>query len=308
MSIEVHQLSKSFDGTAAIENLNFHIPKGSIVGFLGPNGAGKSTTMRILSGYLPPSSGKAMVCGFDVSAHPLEVRKRMGYLPESNPLYTEMYVREYLTFVAGLYQLGRNTKNKVEQAIALTGLDPQAHKQIRFLSKGYRQRVGLAQAIVHDPEVLVLDEPTSGLDPNQLQDIRKLIKDLTAYKTVLLSTHILQEVEAMCERVIILNKGYVVADASIESIKQSAEENVISLKTAEGLDVELLANTPGVQRVLQDATGTYLIHVHALDEARKNILQMALQYNWNIVSLQSHSKNLEAVFRELTQDPVSTTD
>lgn len=305
MSIEVHELSKSYDGIHAVQHLNFKIPQGTIVGFLGPNGAGKSTTMRILTGFIPPSSGTASVCGYNVATHPLEVRRKLGYLPESNPLYADMYVREYLSFVAGVFKLGRTTRNRVEEAIVLAGLESQAHKQIRQLSKGYRQRVGLAQALVHDPEVLILDEPTSGLDPNQLQDIRQLIRSLTAHKTVLLSTHILREVEAMCDRVIILHKGQVVADAPIEQMKTASQKNELSLRTEESLDLDTLARIQGVERVTGDPDGTYRIQVSSMELARKNILQMALQCNWNIVSLQSHTKTLETIFRELTHEQVS---
>lgn len=304
MSIEVHELSKSYDGIHAVQHLNFRIPQGTIAGFLGPNGAGKSTTMRILTGFIPPSSGTASVCGFNVATHPLEVRRKLGYLPESNPLYADMYVREYLAFVAGVFRLGRNTRNRVAESIAMTGLESQAHKRIGQLSKGYRQRVGLAQALVHDPEVIILDEPTSGLDPNQLQDIRNLIRSLTAHKTVLLSTHILQEVEAMCDRVIILHKGQVVADAPIEQMKTTSPKNELSLRTEELLDLDTLAGIQGVERVSRDSDGTYRIEASALELARKNILQMALQCNWNIVSLQSHTKTLETIFRELTHDQV----
>lgn len=302
MSIEVHDLSKSYDGIQAVQHLNFEIPHGTIAGFLGPNGAGKSTTMRILTGFLPPSSGTAHVCGYNVALHPLEVRRKLGYLPESNPLYADMYVQEYLEFVAGVFRLGRNTRNQVAEAIALTGLESQAHKQIRQLSKGYRQRVGLAQALVHNPEVLILDEPTAGLDPNQLQDIRQLIRSLTAHKTVLLSTHILQEVEAMCDRVIILHKGLVVADAPIEQMKSASQKNELSLRTEEFLELDTLAHIQGVERVNRDPDGTYRIQASSMELARKNILQMALQCNWNIVSLQSHTKTLEAIFRELTHE------
>ena len=221
MSIKVSGLTKVYDTQKAVDNISFELRKGEIVGFLGPNGAGKSTTMKIVTTYLPATSGDAVVCGYDVQHHPMEVRRRVGYLPESNPLYYEMYVREYLEFTAGIHQLGKGSKKRIEEMIAMTGLGKESHKKIGALSKGYKQRVGLAQAMLHDPEVLILDEPTSGLDPNQIVEIRNLIKNLGGEKTVLLSTHIMQEVQAMCSRVIIINNGKLVADNSIEKLKQA---------------------------------------------------------------------------------------
>src|ERR1044072_3051332 len=215
MSIQVTQLSKTYGEQKAVDNISFTLNKGEIVGFLGPNGAGKSTTMKMITGYLPPTGGQAMVSGFDVSKDPLEVGKRVGYLPESNPLYYDMYVKEFLSFVANVHQLGNTAQERIRNVIALTGLGPESKKKIGALSKGYKQRVGLAQALLHDPEVLILDEPTSGLDPNQLADIRQVIKNLGNNKTVILSTHIMQEVEAMCSRVIIINKGHIIADDKI---------------------------------------------------------------------------------------------
>ncbi|HEY0273236.1 MAG TPA: ATP-binding cassette domain-containing protein, partial [Chitinophaga sp.] len=210
MSIEVAQLCKVYGEQKAVDDISFSLQKGEIAGFLGPNGAGKSTTMKMITGYLPPSSGHALVCGFDAVKAPLEVRKRVGYLPEANPLYPDMYVREFLRFIAGVHRLGAAGEGRVEEMIRVTGLEPESKKKIGDLSKGYKQRVGLAQALLHDPEVLILDEPTSGLDPNQLSEIRQLIRSLGANKTVILSTHIMQEVEAMCSRVIIINKGRLV--------------------------------------------------------------------------------------------------
>src|SRR5580692_7969553 len=221
MSIKVTALTKIYETQRAVDNISFELKKGEIVGFLGPNGAGKSTTMKIITSYLPATSGTATVCGFDVQENPLEVRKRVGYLPEANPLYTEMYVREYLEFTAGIHKLGKDTKRRIEEMISLTGLGKEAHKKIGALSKGYKQRVGLAQAMLHDPEVLILDEPTSGLDHNQIVEIRDLIKNIGSEKTVLLSTHIMQEVQAMCNRVIIINNGKIVADDSIENLQHA---------------------------------------------------------------------------------------
>jgi len=221
MSIKVSALTKIYDTQRAVDNISFELKKGEIVGFLGPNGAGKSTTMKIITTYLPPSSGSATVCGFDVLEQPMDVRRKVGYLPEANPLYHEMYVREYLEFNAGIHQLGKASGKRIEEMISLTGLGKEAHKKIGALSKGYKQRVGLAQAMLHNPEVLILDEPTSGLDPNQIIEIRDLIKNIGSEKTVLLSTHIMQEVQAMCSRVIIINNGKIVADDSIDNLQHA---------------------------------------------------------------------------------------
>lgn len=215
MSIKVNHVTKVFNGQAALNDVSLDIPAGQVLGLLGPNGAGKSTLMRLISGYLPPTSGSLEVCGFNVDDLPLETKSRLGYLPEHNPLPEEMYIREYLMFVGGIYKL-RDLKNRVEVVIDKVGLRPEIHKKISELSKGFRQRVGLASAIIHEPEVLILDEPTSGLDPNQLIEIRALIKSMGNDRTVMLSTHIMQEVEAMCDRVVIINRGEIVADDSIE--------------------------------------------------------------------------------------------
>lgn len=223
MSISVQSLTKIYGSQKAVNDISFELKKGEVVGFLGPNGAGKSTTMKIITGYLPPSNGTAVVCGFDILKEPMEVRRRVGYLPEANPLYYDMYVREYLEFSAGIHKLGKATKSKIEDMIEMTGLNIEAHKKIGTLSKGYKQRVGLAQAMLHDPEVLILDEPTSGLDPNQLAEIRDLIISIGKEKTVLLSTHIMQEVEAMCSRAVIINRGNIVADDTITALKQKGD-------------------------------------------------------------------------------------
>lgn len=217
MSIKVSQLNKFFGSQHAVNNISFASDKGCVLGFLGPNGAGKSTTMKILSGYLSQHSGKVEICGIDMIENSFKAKQHIGYLPENNPLYTEMYVKEYLSFVADIHQI-ENKKERVNQVIKLTGLEPEQNKLIGQLSKGYRQRVGLAQAIIHEPSVLILDEPTSGLDPNQLIEIRSLIKELGKTKTVILSTHIMQEVEAICDKVIIINKGKIVANDSIENL------------------------------------------------------------------------------------------
>lgn len=220
MSIKVQSLSKHYGAQKSVDNISFSAPAGKIIGFLGPNGAGKSTTMKMLAGYLLPTSGTATLCGLDVQAEPLKVKRLMGYLPEQTPLYADMYVKEFLLFVANTYGL-KNPSLRVEETIKAVGLDVEQFKKIAMLSKGYKQRVGLAQAIIHDPQVLILDEPTSGLDPNQLTEIRALIKELGKNKTVILSTHIMQEVEAVCDEVIIINKGRIVANASIAALKET---------------------------------------------------------------------------------------
>lgn len=233
MSVSVQHLTKIYGQQKAVDDISFTASKGQVLGFLGPNGAGKSTTMKILTCFLPPSSGTASVCGYDVVQDPIEVRRKVGYLPEHNPLYLDMYVREALEFTAGLYDLN-NTKQGIEAVIEQTGLGPEQHKKAAQLSKGYRQRLGLAQAILHDPEVLILDEPTSGLDPNQLVEVRKLIKELGKLKTVILSTHIMQEAEAVCDTVIIINKGNIILDKPVSEVRaefpnQSLEQVFISL-------------------------------------------------------------------------------
>lgn len=302
MSIEVAQLSKIYGEQKAVDNISFSLQKGEIVGFLGPNGAGKSTTMKMITGYLPPSGGTAMVCGFDSVKDPMEVRKRVGYLPESNPLYFDMYVREFLRFIAGVHQLGADSEKRVEEMIQITGLAPESKKKIGALSKGYKQRVGLAQALLHNPEVLILDEPTSGLDPNQLAEIRQLIKSLGADKTVILSTHIMQEVEAMCSRVLIINKGRLVMDNPIAALQQtSTGGGSIQVSFAEQLTPEALAAIPGVSRVQAGEANSWTLYSQDVESVRKNLLQFALINNRNILSLQSNSQSLESIFRELTK-------
>jgi len=301
MSIQVTQLSKTYGEQKAVDNISFTLNKGEIVGFLGPNGAGKSTTMKMITGYLPPTGGQAMVSGFDVSKDPLEVRKRVGYLPESNPLYYDMYVKEFLSFVANVHQLGNTAQERI-RVIALTGLEPESKKKIGALSKGYKQRVGLAQALLHDPEVLILDEPTSGLDPNQLADIRQVIKNLGNNKTVILSTHIMQEVEAMCSRVIIINKGQIIADDTLQNLQQQKDgQGYIQVSFGEPVNAADLEQLAGVTRVVPGDSNSWQLFTGNVDEVRKNLLQFALINNRNILSLQSNSQSLEAIFRQLTK-------
>lgn len=299
MSIIVSQITKLYGQQKAVDGISFELQKGGIVGFLGPNGAGKSTTMKIVTGYLPPSEGQASVCGFDVTRQPMEVRRRVGYLPEANPLYPDMYVKEFLEFTAGLHHLGRQTGPRIREMIGLTGLGPEQHKKIGALSKGYKQRVGLAQALLHNPEVLILDEPTSGLDPNQLAEIRALIKSLGEDKTVMLSTHIMQEVEAMCSRVIIINKGRIIADDAISALQQGGGA-YIQVQFSEAVPAGELEQLPGVTRAVAAEGHVWRLYTAEPETVRKNLLQFSLNNNRNILSLHSNSQSLEAVFRELT--------
>lgn len=303
MSITVTQLSKVYGEQRAVNDISFSLKKGEVVGFLGPNGAGKSTTMKMITGYLPPTSGSVSVGGHDVVTHPLEVRQRIGYLPEANPLYADMYIREFLGFVAQVHRLGNNADKRIAEVIAMTGLQPESKKKIGDLSKGYKQRVGLAQALIHDPEVLILDEPTSGFDPNQLADIRELISELGKTKTILLSTHIMQEVEAMCSRVIIINKGNIIVDDSLQNLQQGNIENgYIQVAFGEPYPTETdLQQIAGVTRLKQQDARTWQLFAANLEEVRKNLLQFALINNRNILSLQSNSQSLESIFRELTK-------
>lgn len=304
MSIQVSELSKVYGEQRAVDAISFELKKGEITGFLGPNGAGKSTTMKMITGFLPPTSGKASVCGFDIVSQSLEVRKRVGYLPESNPLYYDMYIREFLEFVAGVHQLGKAGVKRIAAVIEQTGLQPEQHKKIGALSNGYKQRVGLAQALLHDPEVLILDEPTTGLDPNQLADIRQLIKALGANKTVILSTHIMQEVEALCDRVIIINKGKIIADDKLSLIRENSSGNgYLQVTFAEPVTEADLLAIPGITRVVAREDHSWQLFTGQVDEVRKNLLQFALINNRNILSLQSNSQSLETIFRELTKAP-----
>jgi len=303
MSIKVEGLTKLYDTQKAVDNISFEIKKGEIAGFLGPNGAGKSTTMKMITGYLPPTSGTATVCGFDVSDKPMEVRRRVGYLPEANPLYFEMYVREYLEFSAGIHQLGSDKGRRIEEMISLTGLNKEAHKKIGALSKGYKQRVGLAQAMLHNPEVLILDEPTSGLDPNQIVEIRDLIKNIGAEKTVLLSTHIMQEVQAMCSRVIIISNGQKVADDSIEHLQHAnTRQDVLIITTEQPVSNALFGKLKLAARAENMGGNKWKLVTADPDSLRREVMQWALDNNINISSMQAQTETLEDVFRTLTKN------
>jgi ABC-2 type transport system ATP-binding protein len=300
MSIIISNLTKIYGRQKAIDNISFEARDNEIVGFLGPNGAGKSTTMKIVTGYLEANSGTATVNGIDVNAHSLEAKKQIGYLPEGNPLYYEMYVREYLSFIAGVHKMKDGVKKRIEEVIDLTGLRLESNKKTGQLSKGYKQRVGLAAALIHDPKVLILDEPTSGLDPNQIVEIRQVIKDLGKNKTVLFSSHILQEVESICDRVIIINKGNIVADDTLANL-QSANKtsHIVVVQFAKNINIDLLKSMVGVEKV-EETSNQY--HLQTLDpeKVKKLLLEFSLENNLDIISLQSKSKSLEEVFRNLT--------
>lgn len=300
MSIEVTRLVKQYGPQTAVDQISFSVQKGEIVGFLGPNGAGKSTTMKMITGYLEPDGGDILVCGIPVRRQPLEAKRKIGYLPEANPLYYEMYVREYLAFMAGVHKVDTPSA-RIEEVIRLTGLQPESHKKIGQLSKGYKQRVGLAAALIHNPEVLILDEPTTGLDPNQIVEIREVIRNLGRDKTVLFSSHILQEVEALCDRVIIINKGQLVADDSISRLSSTGGGHQIRVSFAEALEQEWLTRLEGVTLAESNDRKTWTLSTPDPESLRKQLMGLSLQHNLNIVSLQTEHKNLEDIFRNLTR-------
>lgn len=300
MSITVSNLTKTYGAQKAVNNISFAINKGEIVGFLGPNGAGKSTTMKIITGYIEADGGSAAVCGETVSTNSLNTKKKIGYLPEANPLYFDMYVREYLEFVAGVHGIA-NKKEKIEAAIETVKLKLEANKKIGQLSKGYKQRVGIAAALIHDPEVLILDEPTSGLDPNQIIEIREVIKNLGKNKTVMFSSHILQEVEAMCDRVIIINRGNIVADDLLSNLqKANAGQQQVNVEFKETVNIEELQSLQDVIKVTQLSASNFQLSTHNPEIVRKQLLELSLKNNLNIVSLQSENNSLEDIFRSLT--------
>jgi len=310
MSIQVTDLTKLYGEQKAVDHISFEIKTGEIVGFVGPNGAGKSTTMKILTGFIPPSSGSAKINELDLIENSLEIRKHIGYLPEHNPLYLDMYVKEYLEFVAGIYKLGKNTKSRIEEIIEQTGLTIEQKKKIGALSKGYRQRVGLAQALIHDPSILILDEPTSGLDPNQIIEIRNLISEVGKEKTVMLSTHIMQEVEAICDRIIIINKGTIVADDSIESIYSHSKDQLVTIVVEfdREASAEALQMIDLVDKVAKVDEKNWLIQSlpagqsdSSGEDIRQKIFNFAVQNNMAVLSMQKKEKSLEEVFQELTK-------
>ncbi len=301
MSISVKNVTKFYGQQKALDDISFEIGKGEILGFLGPNGAGKSTMMKILTCFIPQSSGEVKVCGFDVNEQSIEVRKNVGYLPEHNPLYLDMYVKEYLEFIAGLHDV-RNIKKRVAEMVEMTGLTIEQKKKIGALSKGYRQRVGLAQALIHDPMVLILDEPTTGLDPNQLTEIRDLIRNIGKEKTVMLSTHIMQEVEAICDRVIIINKGKIVANSSASELqKTSGNKQVFAVEFATPVSKAMLLKIEGVTSVKDTGNNTWELHSNENQDIRSNIFNFGVSNNASILMLQKLEQKLEDTFKQLTK-------
>lgn len=300
MSIEVKNISKVYGTQKALDQVSFSIEKGEVVGFLGPNGAGKSTMMKILTGYIPASEGIAIVNNFEVGKEDIDIKRSVGYLPEHNPLYLDMYVREYLLFNAGIYGV---SKSEVENVIEQTGLTPEANKKIEQLSKGYRQRVGLATALLHDPQVLILDEPTTGLDPNQLIEIRSLIKNVGKEKTVLLSTHIMQEVEAICDRVIIINKGKIVLDSSLSDLKKN-QQQIIEVEFDYRIENVAFQNLPSLEKVENPIDFVYHLYFETEKDMRAKVFDFAHDNGLKILQLHQKSMTLEKLFTELTSQHV----
>lgn len=301
MSVSVQHLTKVYGAQKAVDDISFEAKKGEVLGFLGPNGAGKTTSMKIITCYIPQTSGKVEVCGFDVSKHPMEVRERIGYLPEHNPVYKEMYVKEYLNFIARMHKI-KDIKGRVGEMIEMTGLEREQHKHISSLSKGYRQRVGLAQAMIHDPEVLILDEPTSGLDPNQLVEIRSLIKNLGKEKTVIFSTHIMQEVQALCDRVVIINKGEMVANDSIEVLKRKvAGEQIITIELKEKVKSSQLAKIDGIYQVKAISDHRWQLISQQQDEIRDKIFHFAVDRKLTLLEMHKEVSSVEDIFQKLTR-------
>lgn len=301
MSIVVSNITKRYGTQLALDNVSFSIKPGEIVGLLGPNGAGKSTLMKIITCFIPPTSGDVTVYGHDIREESLEIRKKVGYLPENNPLYTEMYIRESLEFIAGLHNLGDNKTKRINEIMQLTGLDAERKKKIGALSKGYKQRVGLAMALVHDPEVLILDEPTSGLDPNQLVEIRNLIVEIGKQKTVILSTHIMQEVEAVCNRAIIINKGRIVADDSPKNLLHNlGNTDRVLAGFDRDVDIKLLRQIKGVRQVTNVEPLTWMFESEKDQDVRQEIFKFAVEHKLTVLSMQKEESTLENVFQKLT--------
>lgn len=301
MSVSVKGVTKLYGKQKALNEVSFEIGTGEVVGFLGPNGAGKSTMMKILTGYITQSEGEVKVCGIDVLENSLATRAKVGYLPEHNPLYLDMYVREFLNFCANIHQIPKKNA-RIDEMIALTGLTPEKTKKISQLSKGYRQRVGLAAALIHDPEVLILDEPTTGLDPNQLKDIRQLIKDIAKNKTIMLSTHIMQEVEAICHRAIIIKNGEIVADNNIAELQQEGSNVVIEVELEKQFDSKHFKAIKGVKRVVPTTDKVFVLEVAGKHDVRAEISQVAIRNNNIVISMQKREQKMEDVFQKLTKD------
>ena len=299
MSIKVKKLSKIYGTQKALKEVSFEVNKGEIVGFLGPNGAGKSTLMKILTGYIPQTNGGAKICNLDINEYPLETRSKIGYLPEHNPLYLDMYVREYLEFVANIYDIDHK---HIDKMIERTGLQKEQHKLIGSLSKGYRQRVGLAQALLHNPEVLILDEPTTGLDPNQLIEIRSLIKEVGKEKTVMLSTHIMQEVEAICDRVIIINKGQIVANKTIKELQKSkGNRKLITVEFDKRTDKKELMKIGNVIETIELKANQYQVFSDSKFDLRPALFEFAVNNKLTVLQMNMEEQKLETIFQELTK-------
>jgi len=307
MSLIIENLTKVYGSQKAVNNISFEVKKGEVVGFLGPNGAGKSTTMKIATTYLPPDAGRVVVGGHDVLEKPLMVKQITGYLPEHNPLYLDMYVHEYLTFVGRLNGLNLSTaRERVGKMVTMCGLEREQNKKIEALSKGYRQRVGIAQALIHDPQVLILDEPTSGLDPNQLVEIRKLIRDISSEKTVIFSTHIMQEVEALCSRVIVINRGEIVADDNLTNLLGGQKTAVLVAEFEGDVQAAHLTSIPGVANVEQVGRGKFRITSAGGADIRPAVFRFAADHQLSLLGLRQEENNLEEVFRGLTSKTTST--
>lgn len=301
MSVLVNGVTKFFEKQKALNNVSFEIGTGEVVGFLGPNGAGKSTMMKILTGYITQSEGQVSVCGINVLTNSIESRKKIGYLPEHNPLYLDMYVKEFLSFIGDLHKI-KNKKERVDEMIEITGLTPEKTKKIRQLSKGYRQRVGLAAALIHDPEVLILDEPTTGLDPNQLKDIRALIKSVGKTKTVMLSTHIMQEVEAICDRAIIIKQGEIVADNDIQKLQSGDSQIIIEVEFENPVIIDEIKAIEGVERVSQITSKEYKVYSKNTIDIRPKISQFAIDQSNLVITMQKREQKMEDVFQSLTKE------
>lgn len=303
MSIKIQNITKLYGKQKALKNVSFEVNSGEIVGFLGPNGAGKSTLMKIITGFIPPTEGDVFVKDLNVLENTKEVRKLIGYLPEQNPLYLDMYIIEFLNFIAGIYKI-KNRIQRIDEVIALTGLEPEINKKIGALSKGFRQRVGLAQAIIHDPEVLILDEATSGLDPNQIVEIRSLIQSLGKHKTVFLSTHLMQEVEAICDRIVIVNKGVIVADEKRSDIhnKVFSQKKTLSVEFEKNINQKDIRNLPNVQNIIKLDNRKVLIEFDASKDIRQTIFKFAVDNENVVLAMQIQEKTLEQLFGEITSE------
>jgi len=302
MSLQIQHVTKQYDQQLAVDDISFDVQQGEIVGFLGPNGAGKSTTMKMATCFLPPTAGQVIVAGHNVMDNPMAVKKVTGYLPEHNPIYLDLYVHEYLEFIGGLYGIkGKALKSRVGEMIERCGLTREQNKKIESLSKGYRQRIGLAQALIHDPKVLILDEPTSGLDPNQLIEIRKLIKEVSQNKTVIFSTHIMQEVQALCDRVVVINKGKIVADDALQNLLKRNDSNVSVVVEFEGVvEMNDLRALKGVLQVKEISKGKFAVMAAAGTDIRPELFRFAADKNLSLVGLKQEEVSLENIFRELT--------